>query len=147
MQVVLTKRIPKLGNEYDVVNVKPGYARNFLFPNLMAIPATKNELLRAEKMKAKRVEKVEAVMENAKEIADKIKGAILTFKKKARGEKLYGSIKEADIVDGLAEQTKVEIKKDMVVMDEHLKTLGEHTVKLHLTDDVDVKVKIVIEAE
>lgn len=147
MQVVLTKRIPKLGNEYDVVNVKPGFARNFLFLKGMAIPATKNELLRAEKMKAKRVEKVEAVLENTKEIADKLKGLTLTFKKKARGEKLYGSIKEADVVDALAKQAKVEIKKDMVVMDEHLKALGEHTVKLHLTEDIDAKIKIVIEAE
>lgn len=147
MQVVLKKRVPKLGNEYDVVNVKPGFARNFLFPQKLAIPASAHELKRAETMKSKMTEKLEAVLENAKEIADKLKDVVLTFKKKARGEKLYGSIKEKDIADALKEQAKVEIKKEMVKMDEHLKALGEHTVKLQLTEDIESKVKVVIEAE
>lgn len=147
MQVILKKRVPKLGSECDVVKVKPGFARNFLFPQKLAIPATEAEIKRAETLKSKMVEKVEAVLENAKEIADKLKEVTLTFKKKARGEKLYGSIKEKDIADALKEQAKVEVKKDMVKMDEHLKTLGEHTVKLQLTEDVKGKVKVVIEEE
>ncbi len=147
MQVVLRKRVPKLGNEHDVVKVKPGFARNYLFPQKLAVPAFPHELKQAEIMKAKMVAKLEAVIQNAREIADKLKGIVLTFKKKARGEKLYGSIKEKDIVDALAEQEKVEIKKEMVVIGEQIKTLGEHKIKLQLTDDVEVAVKIVIEAE
>jgi len=147
MQVVLKTRVPKLGNEHDVVKVKSGFARNFLFPQKLAIPATEAEIRRAETLKAQRVEKVEALLENAKEIAEKLKTVVLTFKKKARGEKLYGSIKEKDIADALGEQAKVEVKKEMVKMDDHLKVLGEHTVKLQLTEDVEAKVKVVIEAE
>ena len=147
MQVVLVKRVPKLGNEYDVVNVKPGYARNFLFPRKLAVPAAEHELKRAEAMKAKVVQKIEAMVENAKEISEKIKDAVLTFKKKARGEKLYGSIKEKDIADALKKQEKVEVKKEMVKIDEPLKTLGEHKVKLQLTEDIEMKIKVVIEAE
>ena len=147
MQVVLVKRVPKLGNEYDVVNVKPGYARNFLFPRKLAVPAAEHELKRAEVMKAKVVQKIEAMVENAKEISEKIKDAVLTFKKKARGEKLYGSIKEKDIADALKKQEKVEVKKEMVKIDEPLKTLGEHKVKLQLTEDIEMKIKVVIEAE
>ena len=147
MQVVLIKRVPKLGNEYDVVNVKPGYARNFLFPQKLAVPAATHEVKRAETMKAKIVQKLEVLLENAKEIAEKLKGKTFTFKKKARGEKLYGSIKEKDIVDVLKEQEKVEIKKEMVKIDEPLKTLGEHKVKLQLAEDIELKIKVVIEAE
>ncbi len=147
MQVVLKKRVPKLGNECDVVKVKLGFARNFLFPQKLAVPATEAEIKRAETMKSKMVEKVETLLENAKEIAVKLKKVTLTFKKKARGEKLYGSIKEKDIADALKEQAKVEVKKDMVKMDEHLKTLGEHKVKLQLTEDVKAEVKVVIEEE
>ncbi|MBN2096183.1 50S ribosomal protein L9 [Candidatus Peregrinibacteria bacterium] len=147
MQVVLKKRVPKLGNEHDVVKVKPGFARNFLFPQKLALPATEAEIKRAETLKAQRVEKVEALLENAKEVADKLKSVTLTFKKKARGEKLYGSIKEKDIADALAEQAKVEVKKEMVKMDDHLKTLGEHTVKLQLTEDIEAKVKVMVESE
>ncbi len=147
MQVVLKKRIPKLGNEYDIVNVKMGYARNFLFPQKLAVPATTHELKIAEKLKAERIAKAEEFLANAKEIADKLKDTVLTFKKKAKEDKLYGSIKEKDIIDALADKEKVEVKKEMVVIDEQIKTLGEHKVKLQLTDDTSVDIKIVVEAE
>ncbi|MCK5611099.1 50S ribosomal protein L9 [Candidatus Pacearchaeota archaeon] len=147
MQVVLKKRVPKLGNENDVVNVKVGYARNFLFPQSLAIPATKQALTHAETLKVKMVQKMETILENAKEIADKLKGLTITFKKKARDEKLYGSIKEADVVDALVSQHKLELKKEMVKMDEHLKTLGEHTVKIELTEAISAELKVIIEAE
>ena len=147
MQVVLTDRVPKLGNKYDVVNVKSGYARNFLFPKSLAIPASSHEMKLAEDMKSKMVQKVEAMFENAKEIAEKLKGKVLTFKRKARGEKLYGSLKEKDVADALAEQEKVEIKKEMVEIKEPIKTLGEHSVKLKLTEDVAVDIKVSIEEE
>ncbi len=147
MQVVLKKRVPKLGNPYDVVNVKVGYARNFLLPQKLAVIATAGELKKAEGMKAKVSAKLEAVLENAKEVADKLKDAVLTFKKKARGEKLYGSIKETDLIDALKKEQKVEISKDMVKLDEPLKDLGEHKVKLQLNEDISTEVKVVIEAE
>ena len=147
MQVVLKKRVPKLGNEYDVVNVKPGFARNFLFPQKLAVPASTHEVKRAETHKAQQAEKVEAVLENAKEIAKVLKDITITFKKKARGEKLYGSIKDKDMVDALKEQAKIEIKKEMVKFDEPLKALGEHTVKLQLSEEVEAEVKVMIEAE
>lgn len=147
MQVVLKKRVPKLGNEHDVVSVKPGFARNFLFPQKLAIPASDHEMNIAGAKKAKMVQKIEAVLENARGIADKLKGAVLNFKKKAKGEKLYGSLKQKDIAEALVEQYKVEINTDMVKIGEQIKTAGEHKIKLHLTEGVEVDVKIVIEAE
>jgi len=147
MQVVLKKRVPKLGSEYDVVNVKPGYARNFLFPQKLAVPASTNELKIAEAMKAKRIEKLEAVFENARAIADKLKDTVITFKKKARGEKLYGSLKEKDIAEALYEQSRVEISKEMIKIGDQIKSIGEHKVKLQLAEGVDVQIKVVIEKE
>lgn len=147
MQIVLKKSVKKLGKENDVLNVRPGFARNFLFPQGLAVPASKVAIKRAELLKTKMVQKVEEMAENAKDIASKLKSVVLKFKKKARGEKLYGSIKDTDIVDALKEQAKIEIGKDMVKIDEQIKELGEHTVKLHLTEDVDAEVKIVVEAE
>jgi len=147
MQVLLKKRVPKLGHEHDVVNVKPGFARNFLFPQKLAIPASAHEVGIAESKKAKMVQKIEAVLENAKGIADKLKGAVLNFKKKAKGEKLYGSLKEKDVAQALVEQYKVELNTDMVKIGEQIKTVGEHKIKLHLAEGVEVDVKVVIEAE
>ncbi len=147
MQVVLTKRVPKLGNEHDVVNVKSGYAYNFLFRQNLAVPASKHELQKAEGMKAKMTAKVEAVIDNAKEVAEKLKDVTLTFKEKAKEDKLYGSIAEKDIVTALQKQAKVEVNKEMVKMNEHLKTIGDHKVKVQLTEDITVAIKVLVEAE
>jgi len=147
MQVVLTKRVPKLGYEHDVVEVKPGYAQNFLFPQKMAVPALKSDLRRAQILKAKVLQKLEAVIANAKAVAEQLKGVTLKFTKKVRGDKLYGSIAEKDIVTALAEQAKVELQKDMVEMHEHIKALGEFKVKLHLAQGVEVAMKVVVAKE
>lgn len=147
MQVVLKKRVTKLGKEYDVINVKPGFARNYLFPQQLAIPATKQALRQAEAMKSKVTEKIEAAVENAREVAEKLKDVTLSFKKKARGEKLYGSIKETDLVSAIEEQAKVTVGKEMIILDEPLKDLGEHTIKLQISEEVAATIKVKIEAE
>ena len=147
MQVVLIKRVPKLGSEHEVVEVKPGYAQNFLFPQKMAVPATKAELRRAQILNAKRLKKLEEVIAHAKEVAEKLRDLNIVFKKKVRGDKLYGSISEKDIVAAIEEQAKVELKKDMVVMKEHLKSLGTFKVNVVLAEGVEVPVKVMIEKE
>ncbi len=147
MQVVLIKRVPKLGYEHDVVDVKPGYAQNFLFPQKMAVPALKSDLRRAQILKAKMLQKLESVIANAKVVAEQLKGVTLKFTKKVRGDKLYGSISEKEIITALAEQAKVEVQKDMVDMHEHIKTLGEFKIKLHLAQGVEVPIKVVVSKE
>lgn len=147
MQVILTERVPNLGNKGAVVDVATGYAQNYLFKKNLAIHATKAALANAEKMRAEAVAKAEEVMENAKEIAESLKGATLMFKQKAQGDKLYGSIKAKDITDALVEQKKVEIKESMVEIKDAIKTTGEHAVTLKLTDKVSVDIKVMVEEE
>ncbi len=147
MQVVLVKRVPKLGHEHDVVDVKAGFAQNFLFPQRLALPASKAQLKRASILKAKTLQKLEAVIANAKTIAVRLAGLTLTFKQKVRGEKLYGSISDKEIVAAVAEQAKIELRKDMVEMHEPIKTLGEFKIKLHLAQGVEVAVKVVVQEE
>lgn len=150
MKVVLLKRVPKLGNEHDVVNVKPGFARNFLIPQSLAKPATENQIAIAEKIKAERKATIVAKLEGAQEISDKLKTLTLTFKKKARGDaddaKLYGSVAEKDIVDALVAHG-IELTKEQVKMDEHIKALGESKVILHLAEGHDASVKVKVERE
>ena len=147
MKVILTQKVPNLGQEYDVVNVKPGYARNFLLPKSLATIATPAQIKRAEKVKAERVKQLEEIIKNAGKIADQLKGVTLKFKKKTKGEKLYGSIAEKDIIEALKKVQKVEISKEMIKMKEHFKTVGDHKVKIHLAEKVDAEIKVVIEAE
>ena len=147
MKVVLTTRVANLGHPWDVKEVKKGYAMNFLFPRQLAVPASPQMLKRAEKLQADRVKKMEEMKENAAEMAKKMKGLTLNFKQKAQGDKLYGSIAEKDIVEAMLTQHKMELDKAMVKMSEHIKTVGEHSVKLHLAEGTDVEVKVVVEAE
>lgn len=147
MKVILIKRVPKLGDEWDVVSVKDGYARNFLLPKKLANPATPALIKKAEKVQADRVKKIEEIIKNAKEMAEKLKGVELSFKKKARGEKLYGSITENEIIEALAKEHKVEISKDMLDIKEPIKTIGKHKVSLLLAEKVKAEIKIIVEEE
>ncbi|MBU0727800.1 50S ribosomal protein L9, partial [Patescibacteria group bacterium] len=83
----------------------------------------------------------------AKEMAEKLSNVGLVFKKKAKEGKLYGSITEKDIVDSLKKDEKVEISKDMVKIKSPIKTIGEHKVKLELTEGVTVTIGVKVEAE
>lgn len=147
MKIVLTARVANLGQPWDVKEVKTGYAMNFLFPQQLAVPATKQMLVEAQKRKAERVQKLEDMKANVQTMMDQMKNIVLNFKMKAQGEKLYGSIAEKDIVEAMLTQHKMELEKSMVKMDEHIKTVGEHTVKIHLAEKMDAQVKVVVEAE
>lgn len=146
MKVVLKKRVPNLGFEWDLVTVKRGYAQNFLIPQGFAEMATPSLVKMAEKQAEVRTKKMAEMMANAKEMVQKLEVITLEFKKKARGEKLYGSIAEKDIAEALTKDHHFEVTKEMVKM-EHLKTLGEHQVVIHLAEGVEAKVAVKIEAE
>ncbi|MDH5597062.1 MAG: 50S ribosomal protein L9 [Candidatus Peregrinibacteria bacterium] len=147
MKIILKTRVPNLGQEWDIVTVKDGYAQNFLLPNKMAEVATPARVKMAEKRMEERLKKLEEVIANAKETAEKLAEITLNFKKKAKGEKLYGSVSEKDIIEALASSHKLELSKEMVKMKDHLKELGEHKVKLHLAEGVEPTIKVIIEAE
>ena len=147
MKVILKKRIPNLGHEWDVVTVKNGYARNYLLPQNLADIATPALIKKAEAKAGDRIIKMEELMTDAKNLAEKLTGITLSFKKKAKDEKLYGSIAEKDIIEALKKEHKMDLNKDTVKMDEHLKTVGEHKVKIHLAEGVEAIVSIKIEAE
>lgn len=147
MEVILVQSVPKLGQAYDLVKVKPGFARNFLLPQGKAVLATPGILARAKKVQGERVKKLEELVAQAKELAEKLKGVTLTFKKKVRGEKLYGSLGIKDIMAALKESEKLDVPKEAVRLKGSIKTLGEHTVTLHLAEGVEVKISVKVEAE
>ncbi|MBU0578105.1 50S ribosomal protein L9 [Patescibacteria group bacterium] len=147
MKVILKTRVPNLGQEWDVVTVKSGYARNFLLPQKLAEPATASLMKKAEQVLAERAKKLEKVIAEAKETKESLANVGLTFKKKAKGKKLYGSITEKDIIEALKKEHKIEIAKEAVKMKSHIKDLGEHKVKLQLAEGVEVKIVVKVEEE
>ncbi|MBI5412586.1 50S ribosomal protein L9 [Candidatus Peregrinibacteria bacterium] len=147
MRVVLLQNVPKLGLKDDVVTVKEGFGLNFLIPNKKAAVASPSLVRQAEERRKKRVVKVEEALKNLQEIKDKLKGASLTFRRKTEGKKLFGSVSEKDLIDAVKEQCKVELTKEMLVMEEHIKDLGAHEVTVRLSPDISVALKIIVEAE
>lgn len=147
MHVVLLQNVPKLGQKDDVVKVKEGYGMNFLVLQKKAIVATPNVLKEAEKRRAKRVVKAEEMLKNVQDIVAKLKGATLNFKRKAEGDKLFGSVSEKDILESIKADLKLELSKDMIELKDHLKTVGTHKVTIRLNPSVSTSIAVVVEAE
>ena len=148
MRVILTSNVPKLGQVGDVCTVKPGYGRNFLLPQQLAVLATPGALRQVDDLKrteSKRQEKVRGEMTG---LANRIGRERLTFTAKV-GEtgRLYGSITASDIADALAERIGEDVDRRKIILDESIRTLGEHVVPIHLMPGVDAHVTVVVEAE
>mgnify|MGYP001607835334 CR=1 FL=1 len=145
-QVILKKDVPGLGKVGDVKTVAEGYAKNFLFPNDLVMPATTSNVKSLEDKK-KRVASLAAKEKTtAIDFANRLKDITLTVKKKAgEGEKLFGSVTTDDIVSALMRH-KLKVEKKMISHDP-IKSLGEHTVSIKLYHGISAMVKIVVERE
>jgi len=149
VEVILEKTVEKLGLVGTVVNVKDGYARNFLFPQGFAVKATKHNLEVVEK-KIKVIREHELKeKDNAMELAKRLEGASINLEVKASEDgKLFGSVTEKEIADSLKEKG-FEIDKNKIRMGEHFKYLGVYnvTIKLHALVGVEVKIWVIRESE
>ena len=142
MEVILLEKIDNLGTLGDRVNVRPGFARNFLLPQGKAKFATAENIAEFE---ARRAELEKAAAEARKE---KLDATVLEITAKSGGEgKLFGSIGPADIADALtAKGTEVE-KREVRMPEGPLRTTGEFEIGLHLHSDVDVDIRVVVIGE
>ncbi len=137
MKVILLERIEKLGNLGDVVNVKDGYARNYLLPQGKALRATPANMERFEREREE-IEKRNAEARSAAEKqAEKIRGAQLVMIR-AAGETghLYGSVTTRDIANALKEEFDVEVPRSAVQLEKPIKLIGLHDVKVRLHGEV-----------
>ncbi len=142
MKVILRKEHEKLGTIGDVVEVKDGYARNYLFPRNVAYPATKGAVsaLEEEKKQAERRHSKE-LKANEKLAADLEKVSITLQMKVGEDEKLFGSVTSQMIADSLKEQGFT-IDKRIIDLEEPIKALGIYTVNVKLHQNVTGKVKV-----
>ena len=150
MQIILQEKVIGLGNVGDQVNVKPGYARNYLFPKSMAILATAKNIELFEQKRAQLEKKAAEVLAAAKARAEKLASLTLTIHAQASDEgKLYGSIGPRDIAQAANEQS-IELAKSEVLMPEGpIRITGEYTISLQLYDEVgcDIIVNVVTSKE
>ena len=144
MEVILTANIKKLGKVGDIVNVKSGYARNFLFINNKAIRKTLENLKNLEKQKSEIEEKELKIKENAQKIIEKIKNITLEFKKEAdENGQLYGSVKTREILEKLKEKS-IDLESDSIIIKNQIKTVGEYIVEINPYHDLSENLKIII---
>jgi large subunit ribosomal protein L9 len=147
MKVILADDVRGLGHRGDTVNVKPGYARNFLFPQGAAYEATTANLRRLSEEKKKYDQKMLDEKAVAEEVAKKVEGATLVVLKKAgEEEQLYGSVTSSDIADALAARG-IEVDRRRVELAEPIRRLGSHTVHVRLHRDVVATLTVDVQAQ
>ena len=148
MKVVLLENLRKLGNIGETINVKRGYARNFLIPQKKALFASEKNLKEVEKIKSDLNKKDQEKKKAAKEIADKLKNKTFEVKKLVTENKeLYGSVKPTEISKLLKEKANVELSSSLIQPVKEIKTVGEFKVILNLHSEIEsfIKIKVVPE--
>ncbi|MCG3164740.1 MAG: 50S ribosomal protein L9 [Bacteroidia bacterium] len=150
MEVILTKDVDKLGYKNDLVKVKPGYGRNFLVPQGLAILATESsKKVLAENLK-QRAFKEEKIKKDAEGVAETLKKTTLKVAAKA-GEsgKIFGSVNSIQIADAIKSATGKEIeRKNITLVDaENIKTLGTYKAKVKVHREITVEVDFEVVAE
>ncbi len=148
MKIILTKDFENLGSLGDILEVKDGYANNFLIPREIAARATKGNIKQMEIVKKSIMKKEAKNIEEAKQIAERLENLELDFKVKTSSEgKLYGSVTSKDIADRIFKERKVEIDKKKIELEDHLKEIGSYDVIVKLYKDVKSTVKVTVEGD
>jgi large subunit ribosomal protein L9 len=146
MKVLLIKTVEALGSTGDVVNVSPGYARNFLLPKKLALIATEGSLKMAAAMKAAAKTKEKEQSKAAEILAEKLKETILSFTVAAdESGQLYGGIGEREIAAALLEK-EFTIDKQQIIMPTHIKKVGEHKVEIKVLGDLHQTIVVKVQA-
>jgi large subunit ribosomal protein L9 len=142
MEVILREVVEKLGNRGEIVKVADGYARNFLLPKRLAVPATEanKKIIEQERLAHLRREAKEKG--EAEDLAKMLSGVTVAFKEKAgEMDRLFGSVTTKDIAEALAKQGFA-IDRRKIHLDEPIKQLGEHKVTLKLYHDVSAEIQV-----
>jgi large subunit ribosomal protein L9 len=142
MQVILRERMENLGNVGEIVDVKPGFARNYLIPQGKAYLATSGNVRRIEVEREKLATQAADTLASARARAATIEAVSLTFHARAGEEgRLFGSITSADIAERLAEQG-IEIERRQIEIEEPIKALGVFSVPIRLHTEVRPEIKV-----
>jgi large subunit ribosomal protein L9 len=147
MKVILKQDVEKLGRRGDVVNVAPGFGRNYLIPRKMALAVTATNMKTIEIERQALKKKLEAERKTFQTLVEKLNQVTLTFTRRA-GEKdvIFGSVSSGDIRDALAELGH-EVDKKKILLDEPIKRLGNFAVPVKISLDDRAEVKIVVARE
>ena len=147
MKVILLENIKRVGSIGEIIDVKRGFARNFLIANKKALYASKENINQVEKIKTQLSKKDNEKKQDAKKIAEKInKKEFFVKKLSTENKELYVSVKPTEISKIIKEEEKLEIKPSMIQPIKEIKSLGKFKVKVSLHSEIDAEIHIVVES-
>ena len=147
MKVILLENIKRIGSIGEIIDVKRGFARNFLIANKKALYASKENIQEVEKIKTDLSKKDNAKKTEAKSIFEKINKKEFNVKKlSTENKELYGSVKPTEISKLISSSIKIDIKPSMIQPVKDIKSIGEFQVKISLHSEVDAEIKINVES-
>ena len=143
MKIILLENVKKIGSIGEIIDVKRGFARNFLIANKKALYASKENISQVEKIKSELSKKDNNKKQDAKKIAEQIDNKEFGIKKlSTENNELYGSVKPTEISKLILEIENIEIKPSMIQPVQEIKSLGKFKVKISLHSEVDVEISI-----
>ncbi len=143
MKVILLENIKRIGSIGEVIDVKRGFARNFLIANKKALYASKENIKEVEKIKSELAKKDNNKKSEAQKISEQINNKEYSIKKlSTENNELYGSVKPTEISKLIQEINKIDVKPSMIQPIQEIKSLGKHKVKISLHSAVDAEITI-----
>lgn len=146
MKVILQQDVKGQGKQGQLVNVADGYARNFLLPHKLAIVATEESMVVMKQQEKARQKKLESDKAAALDVAEKLQSLVVKISARSGGAggKLFGAVTSKEISEALLEQHGVDIEKNKIVQEEHIKTFGAYEVKCKLGFEVSGVIHVLV---
>ena len=147
MKVILLENVKRVGSIGEVIEVKRGYARNFLIANRKALYASKENVAQVEKIKSNLSQKDNEKKKEAVQISEQINGKEYSVKKlSTENNELYGSVKPTEIAKLIQEENKIDITPSMIQPIEEIKSLGKFKVKISLHSEIEAEITINVQS-
>ena len=145
MQVILTADVKGQGKKDQIINVSDGYARNFLFPKKLAIPADKKAIADVKNREASRQHKIDTERAEAQAVAEKLSGVVVKVKMGAGTDgRLYGSVTAKDVAESLEKDHGIAVDRRKIVINEAIKAYGTYILDIKLYPEVVGKINVVV---
>ena len=148
MKVILLENLSKIGSIGEIIDVKRGFARNYLISNKKALYASKENIKEVEKIKTELNKKDQEKKKNAKQIYESLKNKVFEIKKlTTENNDLYGSVKPTEISKIINQSEKIDVKPSLIQPLNEIKSLGTFKVKINLHSEVQAEIKIKVISE
>ncbi|HEX7464759.1 MAG TPA: 50S ribosomal protein L9 [Actinomycetota bacterium] len=146
MKVILQQSVDKLGHPGDLVEVADGYARNYLMPRGLAVRASKGAVKHVESLKRAHAVRVDRAKAEAEGVAQRLAATPVTIRARAGEEgRLFGSVTASEIAEEIERQTGIRVDRHDVYLDEPIRSVGVHEVRVHLFPEVDPIISVEVE--